>query len=149
MEEADALATRAAIISKRILAVGTTHGLRHRYSNYYYVTLALTSAPNSTLQEMEAVRSWVYRAMPSAVIERDMLGGQVRFTVDGRQNVADVIDLIEENKDTLGVQYYSVGGPTLESVFLNVIKENNVLEEDGRDGKGVWNRVMHGWRVFK
>lgn len=149
MEEADALATRAAIISKNILAVGTTKALRDKYSNHYYVTLVLRSAPNSSVDEMESVRAWVHDALPGggAQLERDMLGGQIRFTipgvdVDGQRPVARVIDLIERNKDELGIEYYSVGGPTLERVFLSVVKENNVPEEDGADGRNVLNTLL-------
>lgn len=52
MEEADTLATRTAIISKRLLAVGTTQALRKRYSNIYYVNILLATAPTSTPAEM-------------------------------------------------------------------------------------------------
>ncbi|KAK2590442.1 hypothetical protein QQS21_011873 [Conoideocrella luteorostrata] len=142
MEEADALATRAAIISKSILAVGTTKALRDKYSNHYYITLVLASAPNSTTEEMEAVRAWVHESLPSSQLERHMLGGQIRFTIPGvdahgNRLITKVIDLIERYKDTMGIEYYSVGGSTLERVFLGVVRENNVQEEDGRDGRGI------------
>lgn len=47
MEEADALATRGAIISRRILALGATNFLREKYGNVYHVYLVLKSAPAS------------------------------------------------------------------------------------------------------
>ena len=146
MEEANALATSAMIISRRLLAAGTTNSLRQRYSKYYYAILALSSAPNSTAREMESVWSWIQRELPSAKIERAMLGGQIRFTVDVRehQSMATIINSIEERKQELGIQYYSIGGPTLENVFLNVVKEYNVREEDGQD-----ERSMNIWRYLK
>jgi len=52
---------------------------------------------------------------------------------DNASGVAGLIELLERNKEALGVQYYSVGGATLEKVFLNVVRENNVREEDGMD----------------
>jgi len=133
MEEADTLATRAALISRRILAVGTTKALRNRHANYYYVSLLLASAPNSSPEEMEGIRAWVQGHVSGAQLERDPLGGQVRFTIPGASGVAGLIELLERNKEALGVQYYSVGGATLEKVFLNVVRENNVREEDGMD----------------
>ncbi|WDK13631.1 hypothetical protein CGRA01v4_04912 [Colletotrichum graminicola] len=37
MEEADTVAHRAAVMSRRILAIGNTRTLRLRYNNLYYV----------------------------------------------------------------------------------------------------------------
>lgn len=145
MEEADNLATRAAILSGRLLAVGTTQTLREKYSNVYHVNIMLSSSPGSTPEEMDNIRSFVHDNVPSAKLERDMLGGQVRFTIDaassnssssqqqsGRgSNVTALITLLEENKQALGIEYYSISAATLETVFLSVVRANNVQEEDG------------------
>ncbi|KAM5356058.1 hypothetical protein ACJ41O_002704 [Fusarium nematophilum] len=138
MEEADTLATRTAIISKRLLAVGTTQALRRRYSNVYYVSLLLATAPTSAPEEMDGVRSWVVASLPGAQLERDMLGGQVRFTIPGASPVARIIELLERSKDEVGVEYYSIGGATLERVFLSVVRENDVQEEDGVEKGRAW-----------
>src|SRR5687768_7304191 len=83
MAEADALASRVAILSKRLLAVGTTAALRRKYRNLHYVGLLLKTAPNTSVGEMEGVLQWIQREIPGARLERDMLGGQIRFTVPG------------------------------------------------------------------
>lgn len=147
MEEADTLATRAAIISRRLLAVGTTEVLREKYSNVYYVSLLLASAPNSNETEMTGLKTWVVDSIPGAQLERKMLGGQIRFTIPGTDTqghnpVAEVIDLLEQEKERLGVQYYNIEGATLERVFLSVARENNALEEDGVPRKGFVNRIL-------
>jgi ATP-binding cassette, subfamily A (ABC1), member 3 len=161
MEEADALATRAAIISKKLLAVGTTKELRQKYSNWNHVQLLLKSAPYSTDEEMAIVQDWVVRNVPGAQLERETLGGQIRFTIpnvsstagstsqptplddQGRVSNASVrlIQQIEKNKEALGIEYYSIGGATLERVFLSVVKKNNVTEEDELPKKqSFWRR---------
>ena len=147
MEEADTLATRAAIISGRLLAVGTTEALREKYSNVYYVTVLLASAPNSDHAEMSALQSWVSDNITGAQLERKMLGGQIRFSIPGTNTqgvnpVAEVIDLLEREKDRLGVQYYNIEGATLETVFLSVVRENNAQEEDGAPRRGLLSRVL-------
>lgn len=147
MEEADTLATRAAIISKHLLAVGTTQALRERYSNVYYVNLLLKSAPKSTTEEMLRVRGWISERIPGAQLEREMLGGQMRFTIpgvgsNGRSPVPQVIELLEREKDNVGIEYYSIGGATLESVFLSVVRKNNVQEEDGVGHRGILSRLL-------
>lgn len=154
MEEADTLATRAAIISRRLLAIGTSQALRQKYSNVYNISLILRSAPSSTEQEMDNVRAFIHENIERAQLERDMVGGQVRFTIPGSPtqvapmgdekapskelHIAKVITLIEENKDRLGLDCYSVAAATLESVFLSVVRANNVEEDDADPNRGGW-----------
>lgn len=146
MEEADALATRAAIISKRLLAIGTTQELRAVHSNEYHVHLVLKSSPVSTPEEMQSVADWVLRVFPSARFEGKNLGGQVRFIVpadppmggDGRGGsyAQYLIETLEQHKENLALQCYSIGAATMERVFLSVVKENDAVEGD--EGKRRW-----------
>lgn len=202
MEEADALATRAAIVSKRLLALGTTQTLRQRYSNVYHVQLILATAPHSSAEETERVEDWVRRTWGAAAhFELANLGGQIKFTIPssvaahqhlvaasssdkdgkagpqttvvelpaierpessgsdgdlsslGQPNAAgsshksvglQLIETLEANKDHLGLQYYSIGAATLERVFLGVVRENNVAEEDGEVRKRAWWKFGRG-----
>jgi ATP-binding cassette, subfamily A (ABC1), member 3 len=176
MEEADALATRAAIIAGRLLAIGTTQELRKRHSNEYHVHLILKSAPLSTEEEMQRVADWAVQRFSSRGVEPKFegknLGGQVRFRVSadtmvpgqvtmkrsGRAVEADelvssiepeiedksfvryLIQTLEENKDALGLDCYSIGAATMESVFLSVVKHSDaVMEEDEK--KTIWRRL--------
>jgi ABC-type multidrug transport system ATPase subunit len=151
MEEADALASRAAVLADgRLLAVGSTEALRSRYCREFYVQLLLSSAPASTPTEMRAVTDWVRASVPGARLEREALAGQVSFTIPGldsdshgaRDPVIELIRLLEKEKEARGIEYYSIGGATLERVFLSVVRENNVKEED-LEAKRPWYRI---WR---
>ncbi|TWU74014.1 hypothetical protein ED733_000613 [Metarhizium rileyi] len=140
MEEADALATRTMIMARRILAIGTTQALRQRYNNEYFVNLVLASAPKSSPEEMNEVSAWVTSMVPDARFEREVLGGQIRFTMPagedsqlGGLSIARLIETLERSKDAMGIEDYSVSGPTLEDVFLSVVRENNVEEEHGAE----------------
>jgi ATP-binding cassette, subfamily A (ABC1), member 3 len=165
MEEADALATRAAILARRLLAVGTTQNLRRRHSNEYHVHLVLRSAPVSTPAQMEGVARWVRETFPSAEFEGQNLGGQVRFivTADGAGSsdtaISDsdvavsghavsrasnsagyLIETLEANKEALDLECYSIGAATMERVFLSVVKESDAedIEEEGVKSKWRW-----------
>jgi ATP-binding cassette subfamily A (ABC1) protein 3 len=163
MEEADALATRAAILSKRLLAVGTTQSLRDRYSNLYHVALVLKTAPDSSREEVQLVEDWVKRQFPDAAFEGKNIGGQIKFVVPVTSatvapehqdtissagaapratgfRVGRVIELLEQHKDELGVQDYSIGAPTLERVFLSVVKDNHT--EDDEKMRPAWRRFL-------
>lgn len=153
MEEADTLGTRAAIISEKLLAVGTTQELRERYSNVNYVSLLLSSAPHSSVEEMELVRDWVFDNVRGAKLERNMMGGQVQFTMPGRDEegfspVPKLVTLLEKRKKELGIEYYSVSGATLERVFLGVVRENFIEEDEQKtqyqEGGGIMLK-----RLFK
>lgn len=146
MEEADELATRVAIMSKRILAIGTSQDLRKRYSNVYNVHLVLRNAPGSTRAEMQDVESWVHNVFPEASFDAVNLGGQVRFVIpvgtgyspDGRSTVRRLMETLEQHKTSLGVAHYTVGMGTLEMVFLNIMRESDVPEGEERVKKPLW-----------
>ncbi|KAE8352760.1 P-loop containing nucleoside triphosphate hydrolase protein [Aspergillus coremiiformis] len=81
MEEADALAHRAGIMAKRMLALGTTDSLRSKYGNRYHVHLVHKLAPHTAEEDMQRIRNWVGRNFLRAVIEEKTYHGQLRFTV--------------------------------------------------------------------
>ncbi|KAL3458549.1 hypothetical protein BJX64DRAFT_292046 [Aspergillus heterothallicus] len=81
MEEADALAHRAGIMARRMLALGTTDSLRSRYGNMYHVHIVHTQAPHSSDEDMESIRDWVTENFAGAIIEQKTYHGQLRFSV--------------------------------------------------------------------
>ncbi|RYP01639.1 hypothetical protein DL766_003252 [Monosporascus sp. MC13-8B] len=167
MEEADALAGRAAIVAGRLLAVGSTRELRRAHSNEYHVHLVLGTAPLSPAEEMRCVADWVGGVFPGVRFEGRNLGGQVRFTVPADSKVPDtgvpapapaaeggerprarnsqsfvryLIETLEAHKEPLGVDCYSIGAATMESVFLSVVKESDAVEDEDPRRKRWWRR---------
>lgn len=155
MEEADALATRAAIVAKRMLAVGSTQELRKAHSNEYHVHLILKTAPLSSTDEMAEVARWVEQTFPNVHFEGENLGGQVRFIVPAdsavpegvqraarggghRSFVRHMIDTLEARKEQLGVDCYTIGAATMESVFLSVVKESDAWDEEEEKKRPWW-----------
>lgn len=134
MEEADALCTRAAILSKNLLAIGTTQELRSKYSDIYNLDLVLKSAPQTNPQEAKAVEDWVLSRFPAVKLAGESLGGQIKFTVPAKDPIGQMMTALEENKEELGLLTYGLAQPTLENVFVSVVKDNYV-EEDGKKKK--------------
>ncbi|KAL2809734.1 hypothetical protein BJX63DRAFT_344492 [Aspergillus granulosus] len=81
MEEADALAHRAGIMARRMLALGTTNALRSKYGNMYHVHIVHAQAPHTSDEDMENIRDWVTENFAGAVIEQKTYHGQLRFSV--------------------------------------------------------------------
>ncbi|KAF4826172.1 ATP-binding cassette sub-family A member 3 [Colletotrichum tropicale] len=152
MEEADALASRAGILAKRMLALGTTDSLRHRFGDALHVHLISKTAPHTTLEETERLRDWVKKILPGAEVEEKTYHGQMRFSVPASEvlsafsghkveeikradqdvsssAVGQLAVMLEEQRENLGVMHYSVSPTTLDQVFLTIVGKHNVQEE--------------------
>ncbi|KAJ5182551.1 hypothetical protein N7492_000167 [Penicillium capsulatum] len=166
MEEADALANRAGIMARRMLALGTSDYLRSKYGNMHHVHLVHSQAPHTADEDMARLREWVVDSFAGAVIEQKTYHGQLRFSVPAsspavqepnvapckdvgldelsgkemisepytaRQDpgiVASLFSRLEESKASLGIQFYSVSQTTLDQVFLTIVGQHNIEEEN-------------------
>lgn len=159
MEEADALADRAGIMAKRMLAMGTSDHLRSRFGGAYYVHLVMKSAPHTEPSETAQVKSWIETDFPGADIEDKTYHGQIRFSVPISQQVpltelgidvstsdedeilggkevgareegiGKIITRLDERKNEWGLEHYSVSPTTLDQVFLSCVGRHDVQEE--------------------
>jgi ATP-binding cassette subfamily A (ABC1) protein 3 len=177
MEEADALADRAGIMAKRMLAMGTSDYLRRKHGDCYYLHLVMKSAPHTSDGEIEKLRSWVLDHFPGADIEDKTYHGQIRFSVpaqrdlakhESRVNIADIdeitggaepavaqekekgngigalITILEDHREELGLEHYSVSPTTLDQVFLTIVEKHDVQEEGyvgAKPKREIWKRL--------
>jgi len=81
MEEADALADRAGIMARKMLALGTSDQLRKKHGDAYHVHLVHRNAPNTSEGEMSEIKAFIQRTFPGAVTEDRVFHGQLRFSV--------------------------------------------------------------------
>jgi ABC-type multidrug transport system ATPase subunit len=161
MEEADALAGRAGILARRMLAMGTVERLRSRFGNALHVHLVCRGAPRTTDEDVARVRGWIVEEFPGAQIEERTYHGQMRFSVPAdsvvrrrgpgageegvgsaaaeRSAIGQLVVTLEENRERLGVEHYSVSPTTLDQVFLAVVSRHGVKEEGyGEEKKKKW-----------
>lgn len=132
MEEADKLANRAGIMAKKMLALGTSSSLRKRFGDRWYVHLVLRGSPHVSEAETTRVKEWIMERVKGVYVEDRLWYGQLRFSAMASENksIAGLFTLLEENKETLGLEYYSISQATLDQVFLEVVSRHNVEEED-------------------
>jgi ABC-type multidrug transport system ATPase subunit len=152
MEEADALASRVGVISKRLLDVGTISHLREKHGDGFHVHIVMRSAPNTSDDEMAGLRAWMEHVLPGTTIDGLPYHGQLRFKVPKmhinafgppageishnrlraavERSVASLFVLLEENKVAQGIEFCSVSPATFDEVFLKIIKNNNVADTD-------------------
>ncbi|KAF3479767.1 uncharacterized protein GIQ15_06743 [Arthroderma uncinatum] len=112
MEEADALATRAGIMAKRMLAIGTTDDLRRRHGNAYHVHIVHKDAPHTSEVDMAEIRDWIANTLPSASVERKTYHGQLRFSLSGSSPLSDLRDgTSDRRRQTSEDDYISPDSP--------------------------------------
>lgn len=143
MEEASALASKVGILARRMLAVGTPADLTARHAAYEVHFSCRTREDALRARERMA-------RVPGARLADDVA---TRFEVPIRErgasagdNVAGVtlaeLFALLENDDG---EEFTVERPSLESVFLKVIREHEVEEEDEQrrtgSSKGWWRRL--------
>ena len=90
MEEADALADRAGIMGKKMLALGTSEVLRKKHGDRYHVHLIMKTAPYTSDADMDRVKSWIIANLEGADIEDRTFHGQLRFSVPANHDVEPV-----------------------------------------------------------
>jgi ATP-binding cassette subfamily A (ABC1) protein 3 len=124
MEEADALADRIGIVSSRMLAVGARQDLKNRVGGKIHVHLVAKSAPRTTSEELEKMELWIGTKWEGARISRETRGGQVRFEVPEQEgcDMGEVVREVEQAKEGLGIEFYSVGKATLDEVFEEIVR---------------------------
>ncbi|KAF8215745.1 hypothetical protein K438DRAFT_1901600 [Mycena galopus ATCC 62051] len=120
MEEASALANKVGILAVRLLAIGTTESLSARYATY---EVHFTCRTREEVTRAQTLMSTI----PGARMADDVA---TRFEVpiekDNGLTLAKLFHLLSAQGD---FSEYTVEKATLESVFLKVIRENNVQEE--------------------
>jgi ATP-binding cassette, subfamily A (ABC1), member 3 len=164
MEEADALADRAGIMAKRMLATGTSDHLRELHGGAFYVHLVMKSAPHTSDEEISRLIEWVRATFPGANIEDKTYHGQIRFSVPAPNSgskdtsivkvesidsisgasqpaqqsqscIAPIVKTLEDNRHELGLEHYGVSPTTLDQVFLSIVQKHNIEEEGYTENK--------------
>lgn len=97
MEEADALADRAGIMGRKMLALGTTDYLRRKHGDRYHVHLITTTAPHTSPEEMERIKNWVVTNLEGAIVEQRTYHGQLRFSVPAHSQQAQAQPSLKRN----------------------------------------------------
>ncbi|KAK4550632.1 hypothetical protein LTR36_000211 [Oleoguttula mirabilis] len=87
MEEADALADRAGIMARKMLALGTSDELRKKHGDAYHVHLVHKDAPHTSDASMNEIKAFIQRTFPGATTEERIFHGQLRFSVPNDRTV--------------------------------------------------------------
>lgn len=128
MEEADVLGDRIAIMDHgRVQCYGTSLFLKKLYGTGYQLNLLKEEGCNVT-----KLTETIQRTIPEAKVKSEM-GSLLCYMLPAEQTgiFPDLFDVLEREKQNLGISSIGVSITTLEEVFLRVGKE----AEDETDGQ--------------
>lgn len=131
LEEADALCDRVAVMIKgQIRALGTSQELKRKFGHGYKLDLSCKACMSA--EEQAAVDAYVVQDLCVGAELQDAHppSGRRSYLVPATYGLAYIFRRLEEEKCTLGINEYSLAQPTLEQVFLKLVRAYG----DGDDG---------------
>ena len=133
MEEADALADRAGILGKRLLALGTSDYLRKKHGDRYHVHLIMKTAPHTKTEEMDSVKKWLLRNFDGAEVEEKTFHGQLRFSVPGSGRITTATDIPRKSISTSSDKEDTISPPSTETLQSGIGALFTTLEAHKHD----------------
>lgn len=121
LDEADTLCDRIAIMTTgRLAACGGSVFLKNRFGIGYHLFADKAGAADGGA-DGEAVLSRVRRHVPGAQLERETTHEVViSLPRDATPAFADMLETLETERSSLGIDSYGMTGTTLEEVFLSI-----------------------------
>jgi len=120
MEEADVLCDRIGIVATGALrCVGTNIHLKQKFGNGYFIQI------NFEPEDEQIATGYVKTLLPSAQIV-DSFPGNFSYRVGIDSFVmSNVIEGFLQNKDRYKIKNFGISQTTLETVFVNVVRESS------------------------
>lgn len=128
MEEAEALCRRIGIMVKgQLRALGTNQRLKSKFGNGYEVTIKLKT--HNWLTSKGALSAFLLNIFPSTEIVAEN-GGLMTYRISkSEMSIGVIFKELEANKVQLSIEDYSVSQPTLEQVFIKIVKDHETRLE--------------------
>ena len=124
MEECEALCNRLGImVAGRLRCIGTPQHLKNRFGQGYQLDV------NTDADHAEALENAMFEMFDNAELI-EVHEGAMKFKIpfqDGR-SLADIFEIIEDNRDNLHIIEYSVGQTTLEQIFIYFAQQESKVK---------------------
>jgi ABC-type multidrug transport system ATPase subunit len=123
MEECESLCNRIGImVDGGLSCIGTPQHLKNKFGKGYQLDISTTAENPSSIV---SVVLKLFDLEETALIE--IHGGVMKFKIPGDNLcLADVFDMVENNREELLLLEYSVGQTTLEQIFIQFAQENDL-----------------------
>jgi ABC-type multidrug transport system ATPase subunit len=141
MEEADFLSSKIGIMSKGVLrCLGTSMHLKQRYGRGFKLTISFYKASDRLAINQARKQQSMFDPLQVSILVESLLPrgkwqkldqGGVQGTLtyefeDSIDRLALLMDEIEKYKEEWGIEDWGISQTSLEEVFLNIVKEEDV-----------------------
>jgi ABC-type multidrug transport system ATPase subunit len=138
MDECQQLGTRIGImIDGEVKTVGSLKRLQELYCTSYFVEISLQAQqPSGEDAEQRLLETFDEHEMPATVYESlpYHLKLKVPFIEGAKHNdtrqLAQIFDMLETNKERLGIKFYSVALMNLEQIFIDLSRKQFEADEE-------------------
>lgn len=118
LEEAEALSTRVAIMSRgELKCIGTADDLKMRLGQGHRLMVSLP------MSKVDILHAAVLEVAPGTSVET-VLGGNVQYVLPRAFPIARIFDLIQQKRSVLEIRDWSINQSSMEDVFLRVTKDS-------------------------
>ncbi|XP_070574890.1 phospholipid-transporting ATPase ABCA3-like isoform X2 [Ptychodera flava] len=126
MEECEALCTRMAImVNGQFKCLGSTQHLKSRFGSGYSMMVKVEPTGDTT-----AIKEFIASKFPGATLLEEHLG-MIQYRIDSTNlSWSYIFGTIEDNKAQFELIDYSVSQTSLEQVFIDFAKDQNVDERN-------------------
>ena len=136
MDECEALGTRIGImIDGEVVTTGSLKRLQELYCTSYFVEISLRPDAASNAEELvcdafevQDMSAIIYESLPYRFkLKVPFVEGARR---DDLKQLAQIFDVLETNKERLGIKFYSVALMNLEQIFIDLSRKQFEAESD-------------------
>jgi ABC-type multidrug transport system ATPase subunit len=115
------------MMNGQLACLGTIQHLKSKFGQGYTVEIKVRSAPSDLLNTpMQNVQRFLLSQTQFNVETREMTHSTGSFQI--RQGTpADLFELLEQNKQNLNIETYTISQTTLEQIFLAFGKQINAI----------------------
>lgn len=130
MDEAEALCSRIGVmVSGQLRALGSKQHLKIKFGDGYELIVKLRPEQSANAKESLAalcqnLTTFLGGHFPTVQL-MNINASLVTYRLEGVVSIARVFSLLQEQKDRLGVEDYSITQPTLEQVFIHIVNQTN------------------------
>eukprot|EP01117_Protostelium_nocturnum_P000274 TRINITY_DN1033_c1_g1_i5.p1 TRINITY_DN1033_c1_g1~~TRINITY_DN1033_c1_g1_i5.p1 ORF type:complete len:1679 (+),score=514.57 TRINITY_DN1033_c1_g1_i5:100-5136(+) len=130
MEEAEACSSRVGMmVHGQFQCIGAVQHLKGKFESQHFIFL------NCLEEKADEVDQFVLQNFPNSKKLQGDKGISVQYDIGKVESVAQTFELMEKNKQKLGISNYTITQATLEQVFVHFAKE----QEDEEDlPPGYW-----------
>lgn len=125
MEECEALCTRIAImVNGQFKCLGSSQHLKNKFGEGY----TLIARVGGINQNTDALREFIENTFPGSVL-KDIHQGYVHYQLITEKHWPDLFGVMEEVKNELNIEDYSLSQTTLEQIFLNFTRSQRIVDD--------------------